>query len=563
MRDALEGLGHRFRGDCDTEVVLHAFAQWGPGCELSFNGEFAFAVWERDSRTLYLSRDRFGVKPLFYYWDGKRFAFASELKAFLALPWFRASFHPRAVATALSNFQAFEYLEETLFENVRRLPAGHNLTLGPEGQPVIRRWWHTLDHLVDVPRDTRKQAERVRELLYDACALRLRADIPLGSTVSGGLDSSAVQCVMAELLARGGHATRRQAQQWDKAMVSLLPGWADEDRALAEDVIRFAGTKGILRTLRAEDALDHLDDLIFHFEQIAPLPIGQWILYRALREENMLVSMEGHGPDEAFAGFRDGPKIAFLDALEKLHGYVDAMKRIGATSQSALPDTALFEAAERLPPGGHAIGAGRMVDGGVFRAEPYPLEFRLWREDEPDLADFDALTKSLYFDFHCAKTPWILHDFEAASMGNGVEVRAPFLDWCLVCYGFSLPAEAKIKNGLSKYPVRAAMAGRMPDSVRLRGPKVGFPLPLYAWLGGPLKPFILDTASSQRFLTSPHWNGPAVRQAIETACAAGRTGAPRKLWSFVQAERLIELTGARAAAGPVVTERAPPIVAAV
>ena len=268
LRDTLEGLGHHFRGDCDTEVALHAFAQWGANCELRFNGEFAFAVWERDTRTLYLSRDRFGVKPLFYYWDGKRFAFASELKAFLALPWFAARFDPRSVSAALANFQAFEGIEETLFENVRRLPAGHSLTLGPEGEPVIRRWWRTIDHLVDVPRDTRKQGERVRELLYDACALRLRADIPLGSTVSGGLDSSAVHCVMAELLARGGHATRRQAQQWDKAMVGLLPGWADEDRYLAEDVIRHAGTKGIFRTLRPEDALDHLDDLIFHFEEL-------------------------------------------------------------------------------------------------------------------------------------------------------------------------------------------------------------------------------------------------------------------------------------------------------
>lgn len=548
LRDTLEGLGHRFKGDCDTEVVLHAFAQWGPGSELRFNGEFAFAVWDSSERTLYLSRDRFGVKPLYYYWDGVRFAFASELKAFLALPWFEARFDPRAVATALSNFRAFEGREETLFTGVQRLPAGHSLTLGPTGEPIIRRWWRTLDHLVDVPRDTRKQAERLRELLYDACALRLRADIPLGSTVSGGLDSSAVHCVVAELLAKGGHSVRRQAAQWDKAMVGLLPGWADEDRALAEEVIRYAGTQGVMRTLKPEDALDRLDDLIFHFEQIAPLPIGQWILYRALREENMLVSMEGHGPDEAYAGFRDGPKLAFLDTLDKLKGYVEAMKRIGVKSESELPDLAVINTINRLPSGGHQIAAGRMIDTGVLGAEPYAPDYRIWREDEPDLADFDVLTRSLYFNFHCAQTPWILHDFEAASMAHGVEVRAPFLDWRLVCLGFSLPAEAKIKDGLSKYPIRAAMAGRMPESVRLRGPKVGFPLPLYAWFAGPLKPFILDTISSARFLSSPHWNGSAVRDTTERAMAAGQTGALRQLWSFVQAERLIELVRERAGA---------------
>lgn len=547
LRDALEGLGHRFRGDCDTEVVLHGFAQWGPGCEHRFNGEFAFAVWDSAERTLYLSRDRFGVKPLYYYWDGVRFAFASELKAFLALPWFEAKFDPRAVASALTNFRAFEGIEETLLAGVKRLPAGHSLTLGPAGEPVLRRWWRTIDFLMDVSRDTRKQAERLRELLYDACSLRLRADIPLGSTVSGGLDSSAVHCAVAEILAKSGHAIRRQARHWDKAMVGLLPGWADEDRKLAEEVIAFAGTKGVFRTLRPEDALDRLDDLIFHFEQVAPLPIGQWILYRALREENMLVSMEGHGPDEAYAGFRDGPKLAFLDTLGKLHGYIDAMKRIGVKSEAELPDLAVLNTIHRLPSGEVTIDAGRMIDASLLGAEPYPFDFRIWHEDDPDLADFDALTRSLYFDFHCAKTPWILHDFEAASMGNGVEVRAPFLDWRLVCFGFSLPAEAKIKNGLSKYPIRAAMAGRMPESVRLRGPKVGFPLPLYAWLGGPLKSFVMDTVASARFLASPHWNGPAVREAVERNMLAGQVAALRPLWSFVQAERLIAQFGLNSA----------------
>ncbi len=267
----------------------------------------------------------------------------------------------------------------------------------------------------------------------------------------------------------------------------------------------------------------------------------------------MLVSMEGHGPDEAYDGFRDGPKLAFLDTIEKLHGYIDAMKRIGVKNESELPALAALNAIQGLASGGQKIAAGRLIDAQTIGPEPYPFDYRIWREDEPDLADFDTLTRSLYFDFHCAKSPWIMHDFEAASMGNGVEIRAPFLDWRLVCYGFSLPAEAKIKNGLSKYTVRTAMEGRMPESVRMRGPKVGFPLPLYAWLGGPLKSFMLDMVSSQGFLASPFWNGPVLRQAIETAIAKGHVGALRPLWSFVQAQRLIELTAERAKAAHRVT----------
>ena len=538
IRDELEGLGHRFRGESDTEVVVAAFAEWGEACQQRFNGMWAFAVWDARDKRLFLSRDRFGVRPLNYYYDGKRFAFASELKAFLGLPWFEAVFDDGAVATALQNFQAFEGLEPTLLRHVKRLPAGHCLWLEAGKAPEVRRWWRTLDHLTEIHPDPRRQAEHLRELLFDACALRMRSDIPLGSAVSGGLDSGVVHCIMAALRAQNGGG-RRQAKDWDRAVVCLLSGWAEEDRALAEDVIRHAGTKGIFKELRTDDALPRLDDLIFHFEQIAPVPIGQWLLYRGLRESNLLVSMEGHGAEEAFAGYRFVPKLAALDTLGKLQNYVEAMQRVGAKGKAELLDPDLVSLVGQLPASSVEVKVGKVAGSEFITAEPYPMRYRIWDEDIADLSRFDGLTRSLYLQFHCHRTPWILHDFETASTAHGVENRSPFLDWRVMCYGFSLLTEAKIRNGLTKYLVREAMTGLMPESVRTRRKKVGFPLPLYSWFKDSLKDYILDCATSRAFLDSAIWNGPAVSAQVEAAYANGQMGVMRYLWSYIQANQLI------------------------
>ncbi|MBT3628849.1 MAG: asparagine synthase (glutamine-hydrolyzing) [Rhodospirillaceae bacterium] len=549
IRETLESLGHRFRGNADTEIVLASFVEWGAECQFRLNGEWAFAIWDRQERCLFLSRDRFGVKPLYYYFDGKRFAFASEMKAFLGLPWLDLEFDPRGMASALANFQAAEGTDITMFENIKRLPSGHHMTVTAGGEPRTERWWRTLDHLVETFPDPRRQAERLRELLFDACTLRMRSDIAMGSAVSGGLDSAAVHAAMAHIN-NADNARPRQAESWDRAVVCLLPGWDDENVTIAEDVIRDAGTEGIFHTLRPEDALDRLDDLIFHFEQVAPVPVGQWMLYQGLRKNNVLVSMEGHGADESFAGFRDNPKIALLDSVQRMHGFLDAMQRIGVRNDNEKPKGDLFDLLQQLPNEPVELKVGYYPGSELIGPTPHAYDYPIWRQDAADLAELDALTRMLYLQFHCTRTPWILHDFETAAMASGVETRAPFLDWRIICYGFSLPAEAKVRNGLTKFPIRAAMKGYMPESARTRPSKVGFPLPLYAWLKEALRPYILDAAASQSFLESSMWDGRAIRGHIETCYANGSFGHLRLLWTYVQAHQLMQQFRARAASPP-------------
>lgn len=203
LRADLEGRGHRFRSRSDCEVLLAAFAEWGADCQLRFNGMWAFAIWDTRAKTLFISRDRFGVKPLFYVQEPQRFAFASELKAFLSLAEFDLSFDPQAVANKLHDMPMMEAAEASLLRGVRKLAAGHCLIQRRGEAPLIRRWWKTLDHLRPVPERYEEQVEEFRSVFFDACRLRTRSDRPLGTTLSGGLDSSSILCALSRLRSDG------------------------------------------------------------------------------------------------------------------------------------------------------------------------------------------------------------------------------------------------------------------------------------------------------------------------------------------------------------------------
>ncbi len=535
LREELTGLGHHFISESDSEVLLAAFAQWGPDCQTRFNGMWAFALWDSQEGELFLSRDRFGVKPLFWYFDGRRFAFASEMKAFLALPDFAGQFDGRAVATAIMHVIPFEGTEHALLEGVKRFPPGHFMTVRSGQAPKLRRWWRTLDHLPDPPLHLERQVEHFRELLFDACRSRMRSDVPLATCLSGGLDSSAIHGVIAHLNNQDMDAPRRP-DDWQTAF--FLGDNAGEERALAEDVVAFAGTKGIYQAANADDALQNLDEIIFKSEEIGHLPAGHWLLYRELRRHGMVVSLDGHGADELGAGYRHLPNQAMIEAVEHLRNLKEASDAMGvekvdaklAPLLAALPEFAPFDPTPRPTPVAE-----------VLRAAPYPFEFPIWAEDAPDLADRDRLTRFIYFEAHEGRLPWILREFDRASMANGVESRAPFLDWRLMVYAFALPVESKIRGGSAKYVLREALKGVLPENVRTRRKKLGFPIEIYNWLAGPLKGYALDMINSQAFLQSPIWDGPRVRNMAERALREGNPHGIKIAWPFIHATSLAGL----------------------
>lgn len=322
LRRELEACGHRFRSDTDTEVVLAAYAQWGPGCLLRFNGMFALAIWDSDSKALFLARDRFGVKPLYFAVQGARFAFASELKAFVSLDGFKRACDENVARESLVRPQALEgTTERTLMKDVQRLMPGHWMTIDHCGDVQMRQWWNTQDHLVDVPASRESRIEQFRELFLDAVRLRMRSDIAVGSSLSGGIDSSAVVSAMSWLQAHGLQGAERQPPEWRRAFIASFPGTAIDELDYAMEVVRHTNTQESVWEFDSHASLGYLCDAVWSMEDVYPgIGLPPWALYRQMRRSGVYVSLDGHGGDELLGGYP-----WYLDIpSDKLNGALDS-----------------------------------------------------------------------------------------------------------------------------------------------------------------------------------------------------------------------------------------------
>ena len=535
LREELRGLGHRFVSVSDSEVILAAYAQWGPECQLRFNGMWAFAIWDARDRRLFLSRDRFGVKPLHYSDDAGAFAFASELKAFLTLPWIDGAFDQEILAETLTNiyWNGHEASPVTLLPGVRRLPAGHAMLVEADGSSQINAWWNTLDHLSQPPASLDDQAEEFRALFFDSCRLRVRSDVPLATALSGGLDSSAVACTLAELGRRG--TVEHAPKDWQRAFVACFTGTPFDERQYAKAVIDHSGMMPHYLDVDDREALNHIEKVIFDHEAIRwGSMTGAWTLYRAMRAAGIRVSIDGHGSDELVAGYHVYVERAMDAAVRSLDlsRYLDLRTvladLIGGTEVSRYSGLGEFRVISReLLARLHLLEPVRATVA-AFRS---PLTRNrdsaqlLPRYDGPhrlyyDTADtrtigMSTLQATLFTWFHGSFLPSLLCSFDRASMAHGIEVRMPFMDWRLVTYCFALPEASKIGGGYTKRVLRLAMRGILPEAIRLRTKKIGFASPMANWATGALKPWMLDLCASRAFIESSVWNGVAARAAVE------------------------------------------------
>ena len=299
LREELEGLGHSFASEGDTEVVLEAYKQWGPACVQRFVGMWAFALLDRPRRRLLLSRDRFGIKPLFYARCGEALYFASEIKALLAIP----GFDPEPDEETLRRFLStgvVDDTERTFFRGVTRLLPGNNLEIDldrPHELRPARYWWYPPQNGSVSPADA---AEQLRELLSDSVSLHARSDVPVGTCLSGGLDSSTIVCLAEQLRAAG------QIPRYTHSAFGYLP--QDEEfseRAHMEAVAESTGA----RMFYVDTSLDELVEKLLTVVRQQDEPFGstsiaaQWFVFRAARGEGMKVMLDGQGADEVFGGY--------------------------------------------------------------------------------------------------------------------------------------------------------------------------------------------------------------------------------------------------------------------
>lgn len=468
LKNELETEGTRFHTESDTEVILAAWSKWREGMLCRFNGMWSLAIYDTHLRELFLARDRFGIKPLLYAHTPQRLVFASEMRAILRSGLVSATLDTQVACRLVLDPFAVEGSSRTLFNPVQRLQGGHYLFVR-SGHLDVKRWWRTTDHLPSVPQTEGDRVAQFANLFQDSVALRMRSDVPIGTSLSGGFDSSAVLCTMAALEQSG--LGPRGARSWRHAFVASFPGKPNDERPDAEAAASWARVNPTIieigndRALQAiERVMDDLDDVYLG------LPTAVWDIYQTLRNHRVLVSLDGHGADELMGAYsQEGQAWTFR--LRNL------IARWGSR-QAAFTNTFDLARAATLKRRGFFY-----LRGGLRHLPPM---LSLVGADDPLPETWGGLNRRLYRMFHSSVLPTILRNFDRLSMAHGIEVRMPFMDWRLVTYTMALPDSSKNADGYTKMVARRAMAGKMPESIRMRARKIGFNSPMPEWLNGPL-----------------------------------------------------------------------------
>lgn len=540
LRTELARRGHRFRTEGDTEVILAAFAQWGPACLSRLDGMFAFAIFDAADQSLFLARDRMGVKPLHHAMlpDGT-LAFASELKGLLVLPQLRVE----ADLTAVEDFLAFGYVpdDNCMVASAAKLPAGHYLHIRRgEAIPAPVRWWQ-LDFSRRVAASAGEAEEHLVALLRAAVCSRMVADVPLGAFLSGGVDSSAVVALMAEA---SNSAVNSCSIGFDDALL--------DETTHADLVARRFATDHRTRIVSADDfaladlVADHCDE---PFADASALPT-----YRVsqLAREEVTVALSGDGADEAFAGYR---RMVFQHQEERVRRFLPAGLRravLGPVAR-ALPQLdwaprplrakATLAGLARSGEEAYALGIG--VTGPDMRAtlfndaarralDGHVAEERWWRAMR-DAPAAEPLDRAQYADMTIALPGDILTKVDRMSMAVSLEAREPLLDHHLVEFAATLPANLRVRGGTGKYLLKKAMERYLPRDILYR-PKMGFVTPISAWFRGPLAAEARALAASPG-LARTGWFDMAALDALVTAHQSGRHDHGRQIWQFFMLEK--------------------------
>jgi asparagine synthase (glutamine-hydrolysing) len=483
LRAELSGYGHRFRGGSDTEVILAAFQQWGTGCLQRFNGMWAFAVWDTGEKQLFLARDRFGVKPLHYTWDGARFGFASEIKALLSSDGASSAADDQAVYDYLVSGGMPSPAEgRTFFRDVRALPPAHWMTVG-QGRLTVQRYYALPDGQGNGHSRAEGAVTRYRDLLTDAIRIRLRSDVPVGTCLSGGVDSSSIVCVINRLMAEDGVAAAQVGErQKTFSAVYDRPGRFNESRYI-ETVLQATGAEGNFTIPTAERLAGDLKQLIWHQDE----PFGstsiyaQWCVMAKVRERGVTVLLDGQGADEALGGYR--PYDVLLADLLRRGRYFSAlgvsrdMRATTGISQLAVWGRALA----RQAPERYLDRVRRFRDRGkAALLQPHLQGFRPGTTAQPKV--YRGLASHLQELVTETSLPHLLRYEDRNGMAFGVEGRVPFVDYRLVEFALTEGLRWCVHHGWTKWILRESMRDIVPSSIVWRRDKVGFETPESEWL---------------------------------------------------------------------------------
>jgi asparagine synthase (glutamine-hydrolysing) len=534
LRDELAA-SWTFRTSSDTEVVLAAHAAWGEACLDRLRGMFAFLIFDQRTGAAFAARDRLGIKPFYHAEVDGRMVFASEIKAILP-------FLPDVDidVRGLQQYLTFQFTigDATMFKGVAALAPGHCLTRSPDGRVSIRRYWDVTFE-ADVDHSTRYFERRVGELIDESIRLHLRADVPVGSYLSGGVDSSLVAIL---------------AKRHDSANANAFhgkfidhPGY--DESAYARTAAAASGSNLHEGVFTAQDFIDNIGKIVWHMDQPAAGPgsFPQYMVSQLAAKHNKVV-LGGQGGDEIFAGYARY-LIAYFEQC--LKGAIDGTAQAGrfvVTAETIIPNLSTLREYKPMMAGFWKQGLFESHDRRYFQLINRFAD--LSDEIEPEFADnsqafedFAAifnnrsnvhnrayLDQMLHFDLKTL-LPALLHVEDRMSMAHGLESRVPFVDHPLIEFLATTPASIKFKDGRMKHLLKSVFGNVLPPEILNRRDKMGFPVPLSEWYEGPLREFLNDTLGSMPARTRSILRPESVRRS-----AGGERKFSRKTWGLLNLE---------------------------
>lgn len=483
LRQELRKRGHVFRSHSDSEVILHAYAEWGEECVEHFNGMWAFVIYDAARNVLFCSRDRMGIKPFYYYFDEKRFLFASEIKALVHCAEVPKRVSQRAVYEYLAH-GAVEYSNETFFTHIYKLMQGHNLTLDlNQNQLQLKQYYQPprkIDYQISLP----AAAAEFRRLLVESVGLQLQSDVPVGSCLSGGLDSSSIVCLISDLFGQRDQAVRQHtfSSHFAEAEANELE--------YMQEVIRTTNVQPHFTYPTHQEFLEDLDQIVWHQEE----PFGstsifaQWSVFKLVQSKGVKVVLDGQGPDEMMGGYLPLVQEFYKDLLvrKEIYGYLRESWLHNRRYAQPLSTWAPLQLVSRLQRyWTHAIRqvsthVPNWLSTSMVQTYGSDSQFQANRKLLP-FGKEEHFQNVLYQLTFYNNLPTLLKYEDRNSMAFSVEARVPFLDHRLVEFIFTLPAALKIHRGYTKYVLREAMADILPEKIRWRTGKLGFATPEKSW----------------------------------------------------------------------------------
>ena len=486
LREELRSLGRKFRTTSDTEVLLQAFEQWGHSCTAKLNGMWSFVVWDDKEKRLFASRDRFGIKPLYYAVKDGMFLFASEPKALLASGALSRAVNRRMVYDYLA-FTITDHTAETFFEEISQLPPGHSMVVDLSIQPKTGRFWQLPEILRPSDKGDDLLVREFRELFSDAVRLRLRSDVPVGSCLSGGIDSTSIVCTAQNML-KGVDGKVKRMETFSAVFKGMD---IDESRFIVETQ-KMIGTDSHFITPTKEEMLADIENFVRSQDEpiVTPSAISQCNVMRLANENKVKVLLDGQGADETLGGytrfissraadfFREGEIQKAFQTLVNTRS--NLMERFAVVSLflSMVTNARVARIIEHFST---FMMSYRTADSKAamhedLRSEGASRTFDRFQKRPP------YLFSSLRFSTE-RRLQELLRYEDRNSMRYSIETRLPYLDYRLVTFEFtSLPDSLKINEQWTKRVLREVMTGVIPDTIRNRKDKLGFAVPERDWV---------------------------------------------------------------------------------